>query len=164
MLFVTWDDFLNKALCLLWTWKKRTHTPVSLNSLKCKSLYFSLSEKQWPGEHSWRARLGKCFRKNYLFFVEYKCDRLYTYSLSKTTQHKTLVLLHLKAKNKQELEYSPFHTSSVAHILLHQQLPTTSFLTSVSLSDTMSFNSAMICRSSGRLSLFLNFSSVPSSL
>lgn len=22
MLFVTWDDFLNKALCLLWTWKK----------------------------------------------------------------------------------------------------------------------------------------------
>lgn len=54
--------------------------------------------------------------------------------------------------------------SSLTHILLNQQLPTTSFLTSDSLSDTMSFNSAMSCRSSGRLSLFLNFSSVPSSL
>lgn len=48
--------------------------------------------------------------------------------------------------------------------LLSHHLPTTSFLTSDSLSDTMSFSSAMSCRSSGRLSLFLNFSSVPSSL
>lgn len=43
-------------------------------------------------------------------------------------------------------------------------LLTTSFLTSASLSVTISLSSAMICRSSGRLSLFLNFSSVPSSL
>lgn len=49
-------------------------------------------------------------------------------------------------------------------VLLSHQLPTTSFLTSDSLSDTMSFSSAMSCRSSWRLSLFLNFSSVPSSL
>lgn len=43
-------------------------------------------------------------------------------------------------------------------------LPTTSFLTRDSLSETMSFSSAMICRSSGRLSLFRNLSSDPSSL
>lgn len=43
-------------------------------------------------------------------------------------------------------------------------IPTTSFLTRVSLSETISLSSAMSCRSSGRLSLFLNFSSVPSNL
>lgn len=43
-------------------------------------------------------------------------------------------------------------------------LLTTSFLTRASLSVTISLSSAMICRSSGRLSLFLNFSSVPSNL
>ena len=43
-------------------------------------------------------------------------------------------------------------------------LLTTSFLTSASLSVTISLSSAMICRSSGRLSRFLNFSSVPSNL
>ena len=41
---------------------------------------------------------------------------------------------------------------------------TTSFLTSDSLSVTMSFSSAIICRSSGRLSRFRNLSSVPSNL
>lgn len=43
-------------------------------------------------------------------------------------------------------------------------IPTTSFLTRVSLSETISLSSAMSCRSSGRLSLFLNLSSVPSNL
>lgn len=44
------------------------------------------------------------------------------------------------------------------------RLLTTSFLTRASLSVTISLSSAITCRSSGRLSLFLNFSSVPSNL
>lgn len=47
---------------------------------------------------------------------------------------------------------------------LHSCLLTTSFLTRASLSETISLSSAMTWRSSGRLSLFLNFSSVPSNL
>lgn len=43
-------------------------------------------------------------------------------------------------------------------------LLTTSFLTRASLSLTISLSSAITWRSSGRLSLFLNFSSVPSNL
>lgn len=49
--------------------------------------------------------------------------------------------------------------------LPHQTAPlTTSFLTRASLSVTISLSSAIMRRSSGRLSLFLNFSSVPSNL
>lgn len=45
-----------------------------------------------------------------------------------------------------------------------EALLTTSFLTRASLSLTISLSSAITWRSSGRLSLFLNFSSVPSNL
>lgn len=60
-----------------------------------------------------------------------------------------------------ELCFSFYPTISPPHTTC---LLTTSFLTRASLSVTISLSSAMRCRSSGRLSLFLNFSSVPSNL
>lgn len=63
---------------------------------------------------------------------------------------------------------------SASHILNNFQMKsrvsfdshqlTTSFLTRASRSETNSLSSAIRCRSSGRLSLFLNLSSVPSNL
>lgn len=165
MLFIILRQILKQGhLCLLWAWKKKIHSPVS--SDYCNSLYFSPNERhpsfQWHGETlSWKAQLGKRLLKNHLVLW----DTNGTASCICPICQKQKNPLHLKAKNK-EMEHFLFTLPPVcaAHILPHEQWPTTSFLTRDSLSDTMSFSSAMICRSSGRLSLFLNFSSVPSSL